>query len=135
MGTAWAAEEGVNFRGISAGSEAILEGGDGCESGAPALAVRGRAAFPSGLGNEESAHAAELLPPPHPQHFLPFFCPFFAERNLFVPRAGNRPYKNHALATILVRQRVFNVINSVQQTPGQHSKGLLHCGCSNSIGL
>lgn len=90
------------------------------------LAVRGRAADPSGLGNEESAHAAELLPPPHPQQFLPFFFfPFFAERNLAVPCAGNRPYKNDSLATMLVRQRIFNVINSMQQTLGQHSKGVV----------
>lgn len=97
------------------------------------LAVRGRAAYPSGLGNEEPAHAAELLPPPHPQQFLPFFFPFFAERNLFVPHAGNRAHKNRALATIMVRKRIFNGINSMQQTLGQHSKGFLHCGCSNSM--
>lgn len=76
MQTAWAGEEGINCSVIPAGSEVILEVRDGCESGAPALlslAVCGRAAYPSGLGNEESAHAAELLPPPHPQQFLPFF--------------------------------------------------------------
>lgn len=48
------------------------------------LAVRGRAAYPSGLGNEEPAHAAELLPPPHPQQFLPFFFSPSLLREIFL---------------------------------------------------
>lgn len=78
MQTAWAGEEGINCTVIPAGSEVILEVRDGCESGAPALlslAVCGRAAYPSGLGNEESAHAAELLPPSSAPALLAFFFP------------------------------------------------------------
>lgn len=37
----WAGEEGMNFSVISAGSEAILGVGGGCESEAPALAEPG----------------------------------------------------------------------------------------------
>lgn len=60
------------------------------------LAVRGRAAYPSGLGNEEPAHAAELLPPPHPQQFLPLF--FF-----FSPLLLRETFLSHVQGTDLTK--------------------------------
>lgn len=58
------------------------------------LAVRGRAAYPSGLGNEESAHAAELLPPSSSPALLAFF---------FSPSLLRETFLSYVQGTDLIR--------------------------------
>lgn len=71
--------------------------------------------------------------------FWLLFFSFLYQEKPFCPFPGRRPYKNHALATGLVKQSICNMINSLQQTLHlllvKHRKWLLRCGWCNSMFL